>query len=168
MEVVMNKFVILSLAGFLLLSCGFAGARPGSKKDREVEWARNLAADFFAAVLTDHGPGMAGVLDPELAKVLLEKRKTWPAENAYTMDSILDDIRFKYKTAQIVTTMAAPNGSEFIFSGTLRSRFPGEFDNKYPDGDFVMRVARQSPGRAWTIRALRVTPRADTPKTTEK
>ncbi len=109
----------------------------------ELLWARDIATDFFDAVLGGDGIEAVGLLTPELAKSL---GKVYNEDIPVTYFRIF--IRQRYVKATIVTDELAFDKSEAIIKGKLAG--------KDAQGEFTLRVARDIPGGKWSIRFLRI------------
>jgi hypothetical protein len=154
MEVNMMALVKGVFVACLLLGFAEAKACAGSQKTDDVKWARRVAEDFFASVLStdDHGDietHIAGLLHPELVKALQTARSA----NRYNHLPFSHHLARDYSEAKIIATDSAPHANEVIVSGVLRGR------STHPDADFVLRIVRQTDRCNWTIRYVRITPR---------
>jgi hypothetical protein len=116
----------------------------------EVRWARGVAEDFFRAVFAWESEQAAGLLSPELSKVLDLPHGTWIRQFGLPWGP---GERVSFESHEL-----SPDRSEVAFRGRLW----GKDEGKPVSADFKMRVAREGPGGKWCVRYLSITVREAT------
>jgi hypothetical protein len=141
------RWTLVALALLLSVTSIRAGSPDDAKRKAELAWARRIAVDFLETATNIDGtqtrPVEAlGLLTPELARGLQDD-KGW---------NWLDSLAHYVHGPQISTEELAPNGSEAIFTGTLKG------NDGNPGRRFILRVAKESENGKWSIRFLKLLP----------
>ena len=146
------KIVISGLLAFCLTGLVVNGE---PKSDPDLKWARGIADDFWKAALSDNGEQAAGLLSPELFKIL--------SHDGWAPSSVGAGEGVKMLVGQYVNAGAsltfnqeevAPDRSEVIFRGSLSAK--NDTGEKVA-ANFKMRIAREGVGGKWSIRYLLIT-----------
>jgi hypothetical protein len=144
----MRAIVWLAVAWAAAGAGGEARAQ-GPKPDSDRDWAQRVAKDFFRALsgenYVDGFAEAAGLLSPEAAR----------ACEAHPYRAFMGEAK-DYRAAVFTGVEAAPDRSEFIFSGRLtgykwKVPQPGP-----PEVEFSVRVAKEAGGGRWSIRSMRI------------
>jgi hypothetical protein len=125
---------------FLCLGLPLPAGGADPKPSPEMRWAKQIAADFWDAILAGEHESAAGLLSPELSRGMGER----------FADKVDHAARnFDISCLSFVAEEFAPDGSEAVFKGKLDKK--GLFGY-----DFMLRLAREGGSGRWSIRYFRL------------
>jgi hypothetical protein len=121
----------------------------------ELNWARQIADDFWAALVNQDAEQAAGLLSRDLARALITYQR-WGGVNGELHEvnppAYLTRLASQYGPETAISFQSsevAPNQSEVVFRGALTGK---DRQGDTVASEFTLRVAKEESGGTWSIR----------------